>query len=76
MKVVELGAGVGLPALAAALAVGDSSDGGGGGGAEQVVFTDMYPELLALMRRNLQHNGLAEGLGRYKVDHMDWSHCR
>ena len=46
------GAGVGLPALAASLAVG-----GGVGGAKEVVMTDMYPELLQLMERNLAANG-------------------
>ena len=44
--VVHAGAGVGLPALAAALAVGNR-----GSGATEIAMTDMYPELLKLMQR-------------------------
>jgi predicted nicotinamide N-methyase len=62
------GAGVGLPALAASLAVG-----GGVGGAKEVVMTDMYPELLQLMERNLAANGQKTVLFQpfiYKSDHF------
>lgn len=45
---VLLGAGVGLPALAASLAVSSS---GGQAAATEVLMTDMYTELLQLMER-------------------------
>lgn len=48
-RVLELGAGVGLPALAAALAVS------GEAAAKEVLMTDMYPELLQLMERYDTH---------------------
>jgi predicted nicotinamide N-methyase len=55
--VLELGAGLGIPGIAAALA-----------GARSVVFTDYFEEALALAAENARLNGLA----RVETRLLDW----
>jgi predicted nicotinamide N-methyase len=56
-EVIELGAGLGLGGIAAALA-----------GAREVVFTDYFEESLAFAAENARRNGI----GRFSARHFDW----
>ena len=59
-RILELGAGVGLAGLAAALVAAPDAE---------VALTDL-PENLGLLRQNVDANGLG---GRVRVDALDWT---
>merc|ERR1711972_630692 len=62
--VLELGAGLGLPALACARALG----------ARCVVATDRAPQVLDLLEENIERNvGGLDGAPRFLAQSLDWS---